>query len=74
MQQSGQPHLLPSLGKDLRTCEEQLSQLETHNEAIEVKFAPNYWNIYLFTIPLIMHYIFLIEKLYYNVRTKLILF
>ena len=44
MKQSGQPQLLPSLGKDLRTCEEQLSQLEVHDETIEVKFEPNNWN------------------------------
>ena len=36
MKESGQPHLLSSLSKDVRTCEEQLSQLETHDEAIEV--------------------------------------
>jgi len=36
MEQSGLPHLSPSVSKDLRTCEEQLSRLESHDEAIEV--------------------------------------
>lgn len=36
MKQSGLPHLSSSLGKDLRTCEKQLSQLESHNETVEV--------------------------------------
>ena len=39
IKQSSQPHLRPSLGKDLQTCEEQLSQSESHNEAIEVNFC-----------------------------------
>ena len=41
IKQSGHPHLSPSLGKDLRACEEQQSKLESHNETVEVKNLPS---------------------------------